>query len=122
MKRKHVIATLALSMLLGVGVFAGLKGHEVREARAANGDYGVLGKIKGVTNWDSANATYKMTDNGDGTFTYSALELQVDDEFKTAGSDGNNWQGWCPRPQVGRIVSGSLFLQTPCKTSIPDSN
>ena len=34
MKRKHVIATFALSALLGVGVFAGLHAHEAREARA----------------------------------------------------------------------------------------
>lgn len=34
MKRKHVITTLALSMLLGVGVFAGITANRVREAKA----------------------------------------------------------------------------------------
>ena len=94
MKRKHVIATFALATLLGVGVFAGMRSHGFHEAKAANGDYGILGIINGATNWDCANATYKMTDNGDNTFTYSNLTLKVDDEFKTAGKNNTDWQGW----------------------------
>lgn len=36
MKRKHVITTFALSALLGVGVFAGIKAQEVKEVKAAD--------------------------------------------------------------------------------------
>lgn len=35
MKRKHVIATFALSALMGIGVFAGVRANKVKEANAA---------------------------------------------------------------------------------------
>lgn len=37
MKRKHVIATFALSALMGIGVFAGVHANKVKEANAAGG-------------------------------------------------------------------------------------
>lgn len=124
MKRKHVIATFALSALLGVGVFAGLHAHEAREARAATevtvyyaisasdvGTYTVAynAKLQGdevadnVAEWTNGN----MTDTGD---TYNSKKVYSATFSETYGGvsklqfqlyDGGDWKS-----QVEPYTSG----------------
>ena len=62
MRFKHLLASLALSLTVGVGVFAGIKAHsEVKEAEADGTTWYLRGSMNDWTGSDD----YKIIENGD---------------------------------------------------------
>lgn len=92
MKRKHVIATFALSMLLGVGVFAGIHQSKVREAKAEQQSWYVVGSFSGASKW-SHTTGYAMTETSTKVWKKENLAFAKGDEFKVCDEEDKNWQG-----------------------------
>ena len=87
MRFKHLLASLALSLTVGVGIFAGVKAHsEVKEASAAPDTYTLVGSFNGDNSWNVSDTTKDLTDSdGDGVYTINfSMNASTNTEFKIA--------------------------------------
>ena len=78
MKIKHVIMTLGLAAVLGLGVGVGLKAGQVKEARAGTVWYYRGSDTNKTTDWDHGSDSYTIEDGGD-TIHWTFV---VGEEFK----------------------------------------
>ena len=88
MKFKHVLATLALSLSVGVGVFAGVKANNIQQASAATRTVGFLNTagwpgVKAYMWGDSGNNTWPgvaATDTGKTESTYKIYSVSITED------------------------------------------
>ncbi len=96
MKLKHIMTTLGLALVLGVGAGAGLASkQQVKEAKAASGDLTSVTLKGSFDGWGDGIAFVKQ-ENGDYTLTHS-LDLNVQFKVLVKGESqedkwvGHNW-------------------------------
>lgn len=100
MKRKHVIATFALSALLGVGFFAGIHGNKAKEAKAVGTKTFYL-----LRNWDwGTPEIHYWGGSSPTTWDNNPQLVKIADSYTTDGQTGPVYSYDVPEDTKGIII------------------
>ena len=93
MKGKHIFATLALSLTMGLGVFAAVAHNKaIAPAKAEMTSWYVVGSWNGSNQW-SHSTGYAMTESSTNVWVKENLTFAVGDKFKVCDEEDGHWQG-----------------------------